>query len=156
MCKAQHNNIQKEDVMKTEKNLQGFLSDLAVLNVKLHNLHWNVEGKLFFVLHEKTEELYDYVFEQFDEVAELMKINNVFPLASMKDYLANASIKELDSKTFTTEEVVRVVIEDLTTLKKNATSIRNEADEAGEFTTVMLFEDIVAELDKNLWFFRSL
>ena len=85
-----------------------------------------------------------------------MKINNVFPLASMKDYLANASIKELDSKTFTTEEVVRVVIEDLTTLKKNATSIRNEADEAGEFTTVMLFEDIVAELDKNLWFFRSL
>lgn len=142
--------------MKNEKALQGFLSDLAVMNVKLHNVHWNVEGKLFFALHAKTEELYDYMFEQFDEVAELLKIKNVFPLASMKDYLANASIKELDSKAYSTEEVVRVVVEDLNTLAKNARDIRNVADEAGEFTVVMLFEDIVASLEKNLWFFRSL
>ncbi len=142
--------------MKNEKALQGFLADLAVLNVKLHNLHWNVEGKLFFALHAKTEELYDYMFAQYDEVAELLKIKNVFPLASMKDYLANASIKELDSKPYSTEEVVRVVVEDLNTLAKNARDIRNTADEAGEFTVVMLFEDIVANLEKNLWFFRSL
>lgn len=142
--------------MKNEKALQGFLSDLAVMNVKLHNVHWNVEGKLFFALHAKTEELYDYMFAQYDEVAELLKIKNVFPLASMKDYLANASIKELDSKAYSTEEVVRVVVEDLNTLAKKARDIRNVADEAGEFTIVILFEDIVATLEKNLWFFRSL
>jgi DNA-binding ferritin-like protein len=32
--------------------LNVYLSDLAVLNVKLHNLHWNVVGPQFVQLHE--------------------------------------------------------------------------------------------------------
>lgn len=29
-----------------EPMLNAFLSDLAVLNIKVHNLHWNVEGRV--------------------------------------------------------------------------------------------------------------
>lgn len=32
-----------------------FLSNLAVINVKIHNLHWNVVGPNFFVVHKMTE-----------------------------------------------------------------------------------------------------
>lgn len=141
--------------MKSEKHLQVYLSDLALLNIKLHNLHWNVEGKLFFVIHEKTEELYDALFEQFDQVAELMKMNKVFPLARMKDYLEHSTIKELDSKRYSTDEVVQIVVEDLSTLLKKANDIHTFAQEVGDLTTVILFEDIVSELEKTLWFYRA-
>lgn len=43
-----------------------YLANLAVLNAKLHNLHWNVVGRAFIQVHEYTEGLYDELFEQFD------------------------------------------------------------------------------------------
>lgn len=33
-----------------EPMLNAFLSDLAVLNIKVHNLHWNVEGREFALI----------------------------------------------------------------------------------------------------------
>lgn len=51
--------------------LNVYLSNLALWNVKLHNLHWNVTGRTFVQIHEFTEKLYDEVFEQFDAVAEI-------------------------------------------------------------------------------------
>lgn len=40
-----------------EPMLNAFLSDLAVLNIKVHNLHWNVEGREFALIHEMTEKI---------------------------------------------------------------------------------------------------
>ena len=136
--------------------LQVYLSNLAVWNIKLHNLHWNVVGKHFFQLHEKTEEMYDEVFGQFDDVAELIKIKGEMPLATMSEYVKNATLKEIESKPFTTDEVVEVLFADLTALNQLAREIRNEADEAGDFTVVMMFEDIISNYEKNLWFLRQL
>lgn len=142
--------------MKYLNDLQVYLSNLQVLNTKLHNLHWNVEGKLFFQMHEKTEELYDAVFEQFDAVAEAIKINGEMPLSTLAEYLEHATLKEVKGKKFTAEEVVDTVFDDLTIVNKLARDIRNAADEAGDFTIVAMFEDIVAEWEKTLWFFRAL
>ena len=65
--------------MKDYKNLNVYLSNLAVLNVNLHNIHWNVVGKQFFRVHEFTESLYDDFFEQYDAVAELLKMKGENP-----------------------------------------------------------------------------
>lgn len=43
--------------------LNVYLSNLALWNVKLHNLHWNVTGRTFVQIHEFTEKLYDEVSE---------------------------------------------------------------------------------------------
>lgn len=136
--------------------LQVFLSNLAVWNQKLHNMHWNVEGKLFFQLHGKTEEMYNEVFEQFDEVAELIKIKGEMPLASLSEYIKHATLKELDSKKFSTDEVIDVIMADLTALNELAREIRDAADKSGDFTVVMMFEEFVASYEKNLWFLRAL
>jgi len=45
--------------MKHFDLLQEYLSNLAVLNVKLHNIHWNVVGENFLKIHDFTEEAYD-------------------------------------------------------------------------------------------------
>ncbi len=131
---------------------QKYLANLGVLLVKFHNIHWNVVGKHFMKVHSFTEELYDQVFEDFDEVAELLKMKNIMPLSTMKDYLANATVEEVAPKDFTRQESLEMVKKDLETMKALATEIRNLADEEGDFETVAMFEDFVAFYSKNIWF----
>ena len=51
--------------MTNTERLNAYVASLLVWNVKLHNLHWNVTGKLFKPLHEYTEALYDKAFEAY-------------------------------------------------------------------------------------------
>ncbi|MCK9268730.1 MAG: DNA starvation/stationary phase protection protein [Alkaliphilus sp.] len=138
--------------MKHFKLLQQYLSNLAVLTVKLHNVHWNVVGRNFMRIHNFTEELYDQTFEDFDEVAELLKTKNEMPLSTMAEYLENATVKEVKAKDFSIIESLEIVKNDLETMRSLATDIRNTADEEGDFETVAMFEDYVAHYSKNIWF----
>ncbi|HZK37572.1 MAG TPA: DNA starvation/stationary phase protection protein [Clostridia bacterium] len=142
--------------MKHFKLLQQYLSNLAVLTVKLHNVHWNVVGRNFMRIHNFTEELYDQTFEDYDEVAELLKTKNEMPLSTMAEYLENATIKEVKAKDFSIIESLEIVKNDLETMKALATDIRNTADEEGDFETVAMFEDYVAHYSKNIWFVNSM
>ena len=142
--------------MKHFKLLQQYLSNLAVLTVKLHNVHWNVVGRNFMRIHNFTEELYDQTFEDFDEVAELLKTKNEMPLSTMAEYLENATIKEVKAKDFSIIESLEIVKNDLETMRSLATDIRNTADEEGDFETVAMFEDYVAHYSKNIWFVNSM
>jgi starvation-inducible DNA-binding protein len=138
--------------MKHLNQVQTYLANLGVLIVKWHNIHWNVVGNQFMRVHTFTEELYDQLFEDFDAVAELLKMKNVMPLSTMKDYLANATVKEVEPKDFSREESLKIVKEDLVAMRALATNIRNNADEDGDFEVVAAFEDYVAFYSKNIWF----
>ena len=76
-----------------EKQLNQLLSNLVVEYHKLQNFHWYVKGKDFFPVHAKLEELYDYVNEAVDEVAEHLLMIGGKPKASLKEFLEAASIK---------------------------------------------------------------
>jgi len=145
----------QEEQMKIEL-MQKVLSDIAVLNVKLHNIHWNVVGPQFVEIHEYTEKLYTGFFEDYDELAERIKMLGGFPLASMEDYLKKTSIRELASKKMNADDAFKVVYEDLDTLRSQYAALREAADSEGDFITVALAESEVGELDKELWFIRSI
>lgn len=133
-----------------------YLSSLAVFNAKLHNLHWNVVGLEFKPVHDFTEALYDEAFQDFDAVAERLKILGLSPYVKLSEYLENSAIDELDSKDFGTKEVLQIVQGDLKTLKDLATQIRNTADQENDFVTVAQFEGYVESFDKNLWFLSAM
>jgi starvation-inducible DNA-binding protein len=137
--------------MNVEK-LNEYLSNLAVLNIKLHNLHWNVEGIYFLQIHEFTEKLYDDAFAKFDDVAEILKMKGKSPLTKLSDYLRKASIEELDKQKFDATEVLQILTSDYTKMKNLATEIRNEADKENDFEVVSMFEEHVANFSKTLWF----
>ena len=54
--------------MKNVQQVNQYLADLSVWNVKLHNLHFNVTGPQFKSIHEYLESIYDEAFEYFDAV----------------------------------------------------------------------------------------
>mgnify|MGYP001084411330 CR=1 FL=1 len=142
--------------MKYMELLQKYLSNLGVLNVKFHNIHWNVIGNQFMEIHNFTEEIYDKLFEDFDEVAELLKMKNVMPLSTIAEYLENTNIEEVKAKDFSAKESLEIIKKDLELMKELAVEIRNAADEEGDFETVAIFEDYVANYSKNLWFIQSM
>jgi starvation-inducible DNA-binding protein len=133
-----------------------YLANLAVLNVKLHNLHWNVVGKSFVQVHEFTEGLYTALFSQYDDVAELLKMRDVFPASSLAEYLKLTTLSELPAKNFSEADVVDLLAADLKAMLSLAEQVRAEADAANDYTLVAAFEDIIAAYQKNLWFIKAM
>ena len=144
--------------MKTELSnaLNQYLANVAVEYVKFHNLHWNVVGPSFKQVHEYLETLYDGLADILDTVAELLKMHDVQPLASMKDYLAAATILELDSAELSTSEALGIARGDLLVLKAQAESIRSAADADDAYDVVAAMEDQLSNYNKTLWFLQAM
>lgn len=138
------------------KKLDLYLANIAVANIKLHNLHWNVKGFAFKQVHEYLETLYDVFFEKFDEVAELQKQLGKYPLASMKDYLEISTIQELESKDYSLQEAIEITKDLLVDMRSLALEIREEADEKDQFQVANLMEDDITGYDKEIWFVESM
>ena len=95
------------------KNLNEFLCDLEVMNVKLQNYHWNVQGKGFFISHEKLEEYYDEIRVQIDEIAEHILALGYQPLGTMQDFIKNSQLQEAKNERIKSLTIMHNVIEDL-------------------------------------------
>ena len=136
--------------------VNGYLANVAVSYVKLHNLHWNVVGPQFKAVHEYLESIYDAYAAVLDAVAELLKMQDEMPLSRMSDYLAVASIKEIEAKEYSVEESIKIVLADMEEMKAQAADIRALADEDDNFPVVNMMEDNLAEYSKNIWFLKSM
>ncbi|QMS85514.1 Dps family protein [Candidatus Xianfuyuplasma coldseepsis] len=141
--------------MKQTELMNKYVADLAVLNVKFHNLHWNVVGENFETVHVYIEKLYDDLFLKFDEVAERIKMLGEFPKASLASYLELTTIEELDNKDYAIEETFKILQVELKTLKQMAHDIRLLADDNDDFVTVALMEDHIGAYDKEIWFIKQ-
>lgn len=142
--------------MKLLKEFNQYLANLAVMNVKLHNIHWNVVGMQFVAVHQFTEKLYEELFEYFDAVAEHAKMYGATPDARMVDYLKNASIQEIEPNNFKEAEALSIVKADLEALRKQATDLRNACDGEGWFSAVAVFEEQVEFYNKQIWFLSAM
>ncbi len=142
---------------KSMKKLDTYLANLYVANVYLHYLHWNVVGPAFKTVHEYLEALYDETFENLDEVAELQKMNGVYPKASMKSYLELTTLKEFESdKDIEQKKAVELAVALLKELRKTALDTRETADEEEFFQVANMMEDQVTNYDKHIWFLESM
>lgn len=81
---------------KVVNGLAQLLADFQVHYTNLRNLHWNVKGHGFFILHEKYESLYNDAAEKIDEIAERMLQLDATPEHRFSKYLQVAQVKELD------------------------------------------------------------
>ena len=133
------------------KNLNEFLCDLEVMNVKLQNYHWNVNGKGFFVTHEKLEEYYDEIRVEIDEIAEHILSLGYEPLGTMQDFMRNSEIQEAKNEKIKTIPIVKNIIQDLNILKQKAVKIKEEAEKQSDYATSALMDNYLGNYAKKLW-----
>ena len=136
---------------QVNKNLNQFLADLNVFFRKLQNYHWNIEGKDFFVIHEKLEEYYDCVADEIDEIAEHILINGAQPLGTLKDYLQVTKIQEAENKKVTREIIFNNLIADFGTLLSTTKQIKESADNVKDYATSSLMDEYILKYSKKLW-----
>ena len=132
------------------KKLNLYIANLAVENIKFHNLHWNVVGKQFVAIHEYLEAEYDKASERLDEVAELIKMSGEFPVANLKEYLEITTIKEICVK-----DALEIVLSDIKLQKDLALEIRKEANNKDDFSIANVMESHIEDYNKQIWFIES-
>lgn len=133
------------------KNLNEFLCDLEVMNVKLQNYHWNVNGKGFFITHEKLEEYYDEIRVEIDEIAEHILALGYQPLGTMQDFMKNSEIQEAKNEKIKSIPIIKNVIQDLNTIKQKAVKIKEEAEKQSDYATSALMDNYLGKYAKKLW-----
>ena len=142
--------------MKNLQQVNQYLADLSVWNVKLHNLHFNVTGPQFKSIHEYLESIYDEAFEYFDAVAEHVKMQGQFPLVNFAEYAKLTKIEELGQEDIPQAKVIEILLKDFKYMNDQAVAIRAAADEEGDFLLVSMMEDHVAYYVKQIWFIESM
>lgn len=139
------------DHAKSALNQQ--VANYGVLFVKLHNYHWYIKGPDFLTLHEKLEELYTWVSEQYDVVAERLLMNNGTPSATLKEYLEQTTLEEAKSG-LSADEMIDSVIKDFQQVRKEML----DAIEHLEAQDVTVEDDLLGqakEIEKQIWMLRA-
>ena len=136
-------------------DLNQLLADLNVFFRKVQNYHWNIEGKNFFVFHEKLEEYYNIIFKQIDELAEHILILGNEPLGSLSDYMSVTKIKEAENKKVKSDEIITNLITDFQTILTDAIKIKIRADELKKYETSILMDEYIKEYTKIIWMLKQ-
>lgn len=134
--------------------LNNLLANYQVFYQNLRGFHWNIQGKHFFELHVKFEELYNDAAVKVDEVAERVLTIGHTPLHSFQDYLDTATIVPAKN-VHQGEEAVARIVENLTLLVNQQKELRIEAEESGDTTTGDMLAAFIEEQQKTLWMFNA-
>ncbi len=92
-----------------ENKLNQYVADLMVAYTKLHNVHWYVQGKQFYRMHELFEGYYDKATEDMDAIAERMLQLGLKPVASLKKALEITKIEERTEEFGRDFDLVKIV-----------------------------------------------
>ena len=130
-------------------NMNKLLAEIAVLNQKTYNHHWNVRGEGFMNVHKMTEALYEGLTGLFDEVAEKIAMSDVLPVSTLSGYIELSEIKEEKERAFKPQEVIKCVVADLEIIKKTILAIETTPENESVVGEVLSF----VELQK--WLFKS-
>ena len=82
------------DVAPVADGLANVLADTYRLMFKTHAYHWNVEGPLFYSIHNLTEEQYENMFEAADELAERIRSLGKMAPMSMSEIIERSIIED--------------------------------------------------------------
>lgn len=126
------------------------IANWSVLYTKLHNFHWYVKGDQFFTLHIKFEELYNEAGLHVDVIAERLLSIGGKPVATMKENLETASIKEA-AGTESSHEMVQSIISDFTLITGELKEAMSLANELNDETTGDMLLAIHSGLEKHIW-----
>ncbi|MEP2024154.1 MAG: Dps family protein [Reichenbachiella sp.] len=143
----------KENKEIIEK-LNNLLADFQIYYQNLRGFHWNIQGKEFFELHVKFEELYTDAAMKVDEIAERILTVGGTPLHSFEDYLATAQIKPVKN-IHNGETSVKTVVANLEQIVKQEKELKEIAGEASDSGTEDQMSALIEEQEKTLWMYKA-
>ncbi|GGF91844.1 Dps family protein [Paenibacillus abyssi] len=130
------------------------VANWSVMYMKLHHFHWYVKGPNFFALHAKFEELYNESTLIMDELAERVLTIGGQPYSTLKEHLAEASIKEAKGGE-SADAMLKSLIDDLNQLAKETSEAAEMAEEAGDEPTADMLIGKQEWMEKTVWMLKA-
>ena len=96
------------------EKLNRYLQALTVAQRNIHILHWNVIGREFRSAHLEFKDIYEDLFAKIDEIAELIRIHDGVPSASLSECVDGSPIEEISSaQTYKVLNALKMALEDV-------------------------------------------
>jgi len=143
-----------EDRTKLASELNLLLADFQMYYQNLRGFHWNIQGRNFFELHVKFEELYNDAAIKVDEVAERILTVGGTPIHSFADYVEQAKIKAV-TNVHNGEVAVKTIIADLNGIIERERTIQELAEETRDTGSGDMISAFIEEQEKTLWMFNA-
>lgn len=144
-----------EDAKAAAKLLSGVLADTYNLLIKTHAVHWNVEGPMFFAVHNLTEAQYGDLFAASDVIAERIRALGHLTATSPKDLLSDTVVSDFaapkDAPT-----MCEGLAKDHSNVAKRLHDVIEAADDARDPVTADLATARAAFHEKAAWMLRAL
>lgn len=134
--------------------LNKLLANYQIYYQNLRGFHWNIQGRDFFELHVKFEELYNDAAIKIDEVAERILTIEGTPLHSFSAYLETASLAA-ETNVHGGEKAVKTIVDNLSALVDQQKDIRKNAEDNDDGATADMMATFVEEQEKTLWMFKA-
>ncbi len=134
--------------------LNVLLADYQIYYQNIRGFHWNIQGKYFFQLHAKFEELYTDAAMKIDEVAERILTIEGLPLHTFEDYIKTSTIKPVKN-VHDGETCIRTVAENLEELLALEREVKELAIAAGDDGTEDLMSDFIDVQEKTKWMMKA-
>lgn len=130
------------------------LADFQIYYQNLRGFHWNIQGREFFELHVKFEELYTDSAIKIDTIAERILTVGGVPLHAFEDYLNTATI-DPEKNVHNGETAVKTIVANigaLITLEREIKDIAADANDSGTEDQMSAF---IEEQEKSLWMYKA-
>ncbi|MGJ9382766.1 Dps family protein [Salipaludibacillus sp. CF4.18] len=124
------------------------------MNTKLHHYHWYVSGPSFFTLHEKFEGFYNEAATNIDDIAERILTIGGKPVATLKEYLDDSSIKEASGNE-DANEMVAELSKDFALISEESYALVQAAGEVDDEATADMFIALKSSIEQHVWMLNA-
>ncbi len=155
-AKSKYNRIGLEQGIQETlvPHLQQLLANYHIFYMNTRGFHWNIQGRKFFELHVKFEELYNNLQVKIDEVAERILTLGKSPVHAYSDFIEMSEIEEKKNVS-SGDECVTAILDSLKTILVMQREVAVIAQEAGDEGTNAQMSDYIREQEKMVWMYSS-
>jgi starvation-inducible DNA-binding protein len=147
--------ISKKDRKAIADGLSHLLADSYTLYLMTHNFHWNVTGPQFNSLHQMFMAQYTEQWTALDIIAERIRALGFPAPGTYKEFVALASINEVDGVPKATEMIAHLVAAQ-EAVARTARSLYPLVDKANDQPTADVLTQRLDVHEKTAWMLRSL
>jgi starvation-inducible DNA-binding protein len=141
--------LPQEETTQITKKLNELLASYSVLYMNTRGFHWNIQGKEFFELHQKFEDIYNTLVVKIDEIAERILTLEGTPEHSFTSYLKLAKINP-ETDITDGNKALSYILEGYKTVIGIQREILTAASDINDEGTVTLMSDYITAQEKEI------
>ncbi|MDG6895578.1 Dps family protein [Volucribacter amazonae] len=140
--------------MSKVTKLRELHASIKSFTFEMQKYHWTIKGKGFYTLHKAFEELYDWGFEQEDEIAERLLIIGEQPVLSLQQIIELNKISVLAESDLVENKMIDNLRDAFATLLAVARQALEQCEDEDVGTDALL-SDFIADVEKRAWMLRA-